>query len=73
MQIILTKEEFDNLKPIHEYTAYQLANALVDKCKLNEEAKTTTFEIHTMLSRKQPQETRPKAKYKIVVELVEVN
>ena len=47
MQIILTKEEYDKLKPIDGYTGYELANALVEKCKLNKEVNETTFTIHT--------------------------
>lgn len=33
MQIILTKEEYDKLKPISEYTSIALAYELADKCR----------------------------------------
>lgn len=71
MQIILTKEEYDKLKPIEQYTGYQLANELVEKCKLNTEAKTTTFEVQTVIDRDNETNRIRIAKYKVSVEQVD--
>jgi len=62
MEIILTKEEYDKLKPIDGYTGYELASALVEKCKLNKEVNETTFTIHTIY---------PTLKFKVSVKRIE--
>ena len=78
MQIILTEQEFEKLKPIEDHTSYELLEAVVDKCKLNREIKTFTWEIHTkvnsILTKRDTRIYRMGGfveKYKITIERVE--
>ncbi len=78
MQIILTEQEFRKLKPIEDHTSYELLEAVVEKCKLNREVKTFTFEIHTkvnnVLTKRETSIYRVGGfveKYKITIERVE--
>ena len=74
MEIILTKEEYDKLKPIDGYTGYELAEALVEKCKLNKEVNETTFEIRKTGEKQGRQRVvnlYPILKFKVIVKRIE--
>ena len=72
IQIILSKEEYDKLKPLKEYTSMELVDELVERCKINSDVNKTSFNLVTFLrSNTGLYDSNKIERWKVTVEKVE--